>query len=137
MLSTTDRFSFSLTAWPVRTENEAVRLQQTSSLATSAHFRIPGSNPMERSRLVKAIGSLFMEYFHRYSFLLMQDQPQIFHSQPHLCRSCFFPAFPGMQIPRVLKPFRSSYPPSVVPRAWESGCARIPLTFSALFPATS
>ncbi len=50
--------------------------------------------PVRGSRLLKAIVILFTEYFYRCG---LRDHPQISPSQPHGCRSCFFPAFPEVR----------------------------------------
>lgn len=80
-----------------------------------------GPTLVDRSRLVKAIVILFTEHFYsvyriipRYSLL------------SHMCADpAFSLRFLECGFSRVLDAFRPSYPPSVVPRAWDSGCARI------------
>ena len=89
---------------------------------------LKGSKSGGASKRVQTIVILFTEDFYSVHFsTVIRDHPQISPSQPHGCRSCFFPAFPRVRIFKGLEAFRPSYPPSVVPRAWDGGCACISL----------
>lgn len=100
-----------------------------NSLEASLIVVFKGPILVERSRLVKAIVNLFTEYF----YSVLQDQPQIFPSQPHCADPAFALRFLECGFSRVLEAFRPSYPPSVVPSAWDGGCARTSLP-SPRFP---
>lgn len=128
------------TKWPMKSKSKARRLStaivfRTGNLVNRSEgsliVALKGPNMVELvrgSRLGKAIVILFTEDFYSVHFsTVIRDHPQITPSQPHGCRSCFFPAFPGVRISKGLEAFRPSYPPSVVPRAWDGGCACISL----------
>ena len=123
-----------ITGGPMRSKDEAVHLSRTSPWTTFYWANSPqaslivsfkGPTLVERSRLVKAIMILFMECLHTSSVYQYKIILRYSHFSHMSADPAFSLRFLASGSSRVLEAFQPSYPPSVVPSAWDSGCARI------------